>query len=216
MNSNTPPGNSKALGALLLALYAAGTVKADSGDAAIQRLEQVVRESFAGATPEEWKARLTQDQTQALCSRSHNAPPPEIAQKIAAEAQMSMRYPDDGKLLGDWREGEKLASIGTGGHIGTLQPDPPDRKHGGNCYACHELAAKEVAAGNLGPRLTNYGKLRGDSPETAKYVYEKIYNAHASFPCSLMPRFGHNGWLTPKEIADAVAFLLDPESPVNK
>jgi sulfur-oxidizing protein SoxX len=208
--------NSNALGALLLAVGAAGTVEADSGDAVIERAEQVVRESFAGATPAEWKARLTQDETQALCSRYRNAPPPEIAEKITAEAQTSMRYPEDGKLLGDWKAGEKLASIGTGGHIGTLQPDPPGRQRGGNCYACHALAPKEVAAGNLGPSLTNYGKRRGDSPETAKYVYEKIYNAQAFFPCSLMPRFGHNGWLTPKEIADAVAFLLDPESPVNK
>ena len=128
----------------------------------------------------------------------------------------SIRFLEDGKLMGDWKEGEKLASIGTGGHIGKIQPDPPDRKRGGNCYACHTLATKEVAAGNVGPSLTNFGKLRGNSPETVKYVYEKIYNAQAYFPCSLMPRFGHNGWLSPKEIADTVAFLLDPESPVNK
>lgn len=194
----------------------AAAVAAESNDVAIQRAEQIVRESFAGATPEEWKARLEQDRSQAVCSRLHNTPPPEVAASLAAEALKSIRYPEDGKLLGDWKEGEKLASIGTGGHIGKIQPDPPDRRRGGNCYACHALATKEVAAGNLGPSLTNYGKLRGRSPETVKYVYEKIYNAQAYFPCSLMPRFGHNGWLSTKEIADAVAFLLDPESPVNK
>ncbi|MEO8136346.1 MAG: sulfur oxidation c-type cytochrome SoxX, partial [Betaproteobacteria bacterium] len=31
-----------------------------------------------------------------------------------------------------------------------------------------------------------------------------------------MPRFGHNGILTEKQIKDVVALLLDPESPVNK
>jgi sulfur-oxidizing protein SoxX len=201
---------------LLLGIGTPSMVGADGGDAAIARAEQVVRESFAGATPEEWKARLAQDRTQAVCSRYHNAPPPDAAADIVAEALASIRYPEDGKLLGDWKEGERLASIGTGGHIGKLQPDPPDRKRGGNCYACHALAIKEVAAGNLGPSLTHYGKLRGASPETVKYVYDKIYNAQAYLPCSLMPRFGHNGWLTPKEIADAVAFLLDPESPVNQ
>ena len=201
---------------LLLGIGTAGMVGADGGDVAIELSEQVVRESFTGATPEEWKARLAQDRTQALCSRYHNAPPPDAAASIVAEALRSIRYPADGKLLGDWKEGEKLASIGTGGHIGKLQPDPPDRKRGGNCYACHALAVKEVAAGNLGPSLTHYGKLRGSSPETVKYVYDKIYNAQAYFACSLMPRFGHNGWLTPKEVADAVAFLLDPESPVNQ
>ena len=58
--------------------------------------------------------------------------------------------------------------------------------------------------------------MRGNSPQAVQYVYSKIYNAQAFFPCSSMPRFGHNNWLTPKEIADIVAFLLDPESPVKQ
>jgi len=49
-----------------------------------------------------------------------------------------------------------------------------------------------------------------------KRTYEQIFNVQAFYPCSMMPRFGHNGWLTPQQIADAVAFLLDPQSPVNK
>jgi sulfur-oxidizing protein SoxX len=195
---------------------AATAIAAHGADAVIQRAEQVVRESFASATPEQWKTRLAQDQTQALCSRYHNSPPADAAASILADAQASMRYPESGRLLGSWKEGEKLASIGTGGHIGRLQPDPPDRKRGGNCYACHALAATEIAAGTLGPSLTGYGKLHGNSPEAIKFVYEKIYNAQATFPCSLMPRFGHNAWLTPEQIADTVAFLLDPDSPVNK
>jgi sulfur-oxidizing protein SoxX len=185
-------------------------------EASQQRAEEVVRESFSGATREEWAARMQQDQVQMLCSRYRNSPPPEVAQQIARSQQQAIRYPADGKLMGDWKAGEKLASIGTGGHIGKIQPDPPDRPKGGNCYACHLMATKEVAAGTIGPSLTGYGKLRGNSPEMIKYTYDKIYNAQAFAPCSMMPRFGHNGWLTPKEIADSVAFLLDPESPVNK
>jgi L-cysteine S-thiosulfotransferase len=205
-----------ALLASLIGVHLTGAMAAETSDAVLQRAEQIVRESFTDATPEERKARLDQDEAQALCSRYRNALPSDEAASLMAEALKSIRFPEDGKLIGDWKEGEKLAAIGTGGHIGRIQPDPPDRKRGGNCYACHALAKKEVAAGNVGPSLTNYGKLRGSSPETVRYVYEKIYNAQASFPCSLMPRFGHNGWLSPKEIADAVAFLLDPESPVNK
>ena len=187
------------------------------GDEASQRAaEEVVRKSFSTATPDQWATRMQQDEVQALCSRYRNAPPPEIASKILAAQQRTFKYPADGKLMGDWREGEKLASIGTGGHIGNIQPDPPDRKKGGNCYACHLLAPKEVAAGTIGPSLTGFGKLRGNAPETVKYTYEKIYNAQAFVPCSMMPRFGLHGWLTPKEIADSVAFLLDPESPVNQ
>lgn len=203
-------------GSLVLGAYAAIAIAAESTDAVIQRAEQIVRKSFTSATPEQWKARLAQDRTQALCSRYHNGPPADAAASIVADALASMRYPESGKLLGNWKEGEKLASNGTGGHIGRLEPDPPDTKRGGNCYACHALAATEIAAGTLGPSLTGYGKLRGSSPEATKFVYEKIYNAQATFPCSLMPRFGHNAWLTPEQIADTVAFLLDPDSPVNK
>ncbi|MFN0314801.1 MAG: sulfur oxidation c-type cytochrome SoxX [Burkholderiales bacterium] len=201
---------------IAMLIFAASCSAASSEDALRTRTESLVRESFSGASSEEWNERLRQDEVQALCSRYRNHAPPDVAQRILQSQQGSFRYPEDGKLLGDWKEGEKLASIGTGGHIGKIQPDRPGTRRGGNCYACHALAAKEIAAGNLGPSLTGFGKLRGLSPESIKYTYEKIYNAQAFYPCSMMPRFGHNGWLTPKEIADAVAFLLDPESPVNR
>lgn len=185
-------------------------------DTAYDRAEALVREAFATATPEEWDTRIRQDDAQALCSRYRNAPPADIARQLLAAQLRTLRYPEDGKLLGDWQKGEKLAAIGSGGHIGKIQPDRTGTPKGGNCYACHTLATKEIAAGNLGPSLTHFGKLRGNSPEVIKSTYEKIYNAQAFYPCSQMPRFGHNGWLTPAEIADAVAFLLDPDSPVNK
>jgi sulfur-oxidizing protein SoxX len=190
--------------------------RAFGDEASQQRAEIVVRQSFSQASPEEWATRLQQDEVQVLCSRYRDNPPPQIAERILRSQQKTIKYPEDGKLMGHWSEGEKLASIGTGGHIGRIQPDPPDRKKGGNCYACHMMAPKELAAGTIGPSLTGYGKLRGSSPEVVKYTYERIYNPQAFTVCSMMPRFGHNGWLTPKQIADAVAFLLDPESPVNK
>ena len=206
----------RASAALLLTACALRAIAVESGEAATQRADQVMRESFSGSTPEQWRTGLAQDEVQRLCSRYRDTLPPAIGGRIAEEARASMRYPQNGKLIGDWREGQRLASTVTGGHISTIQPEPADRKHGGNCYACHALARAEVAAGDLGPSLTRYGKLRGTSPATIKFVYEKIYNAQATYPCSLMPRFGHNGWLTPEQIADSVAFLLDPESPVNK
>lgn len=187
-----------------------------AGDSLETDVEQAMRESFSGATPEEWRTRLGQDEVQRLCSRYRNNPPKDVAARIVAASSEQFAYPRDGKLLGDWKNGEKLASSGRGGHIGRIQPDPPDREKGGNCYACHQLAKSEVSAGNLGPSLTHYAEVRGTSAEAVKYVYQKIYNAQAFFPCSLMPRFGHNDWLTPEEIADTVAFLLDPDSPVNK
>ena len=195
------------------AMQAGGSAWA--GELAREAAEQVVRASFTRATEEEWRTRMAQDEAQALCSQHRNRLPAEVAQRVLQTQLAAIRYPADGKLMGDWREGEKLASIGTGGHIGRIQPDPPGRRRGGNCYACHLLAPKEVAAGTIGPSLTNYAKLRGDAPEVVKYTYDKIYNAQAFAACSLMPRFGHNAWLTPEEIAHTVAFLLDPRSPVN-
>lgn len=196
------------------ALLLAGPVVAD--EALRERAEAVMRRSFSTATTEEWRTRLEQDEVNALCSASRNAPGPEAAARIIESSRATLRLPADGRLMGDWREGEKLASIGTGGHIGRVQPDRPGTRRGGNCYACHELAAREVAAGNLGPSLRGYGQRRGSSPEAVRFVYEKIWNAQAFFPCSAMPRFGANAWLTPEEVAHATAFLLDPESPVNR
>jgi sulfur-oxidizing protein SoxX len=200
--------------AALIALLLPLAVNAD--DAAQPRAEQIVRDSFAGATPEEWAARMQQDDAQLLCSRYHNLPPPVVAEQIVASQRQAIRYPADGKLMGDWKNGQALARIGGGGQIGNIQPDAAGTKRGGNCYACHILAPDEVAAGTIGPGLTGYAKRRGVSRESIQYVYEKIYNAQAFFTCSLMPRFGHNNWLSPEQIADLVAFLLDPASPVNK
>jgi sulfur-oxidizing protein SoxX len=197
-----------------LALAALPALAADPD--VLSRVEETMHRSFTTATQEEWRTRLAQDEVQALCSAHHNTPPPDVAAHIVALSKANIRYPDDGKLAGNWKEGEKLASIGTGGHIGKIQPDRPNTRRGGNCYACHTMATKEVAAGNLGPSLTGYGKRLGNSPESQKFVYEKIWNAQAFAPCSHMPRFGANGWLTPHEIADTAAFLLDPESPVNR
>ncbi len=194
-------------------LLATGAVADDALDATVNK---VMRDSFTGASPEQWASRIEQDEVQAYCSRFRNSPPPEIVERILELSNKEFRYPLDGKLLGDWRKGEKLASSGRGGHIGTIRPDPPGRKRGANCYACHALARSELSAGNLGPSLTDYGKQDGNSPATIKLVYQKIYNAQAFYPCSQMPRFGHNQWLTPEEVADAVAFLLDPHSPVNQ
>ena len=204
---------------ILICLAAAalgGAAVASADDTVMQRSELLLRQSFSSATSEQWSKHLQQDSTQALCSKYRNQPPPEVAGQIAADAQSSMRYPEPHHLTGDWKAGEKLASIGAGGQIGRIQPDRPDTPRGGNCYACHALAPTEVAAGTLGPSLTHYGRRQGTSPEAIRSVYQRIYNAQAFVPCSVMPRFVHNGWLTPKQIANIVAYLLDPESPVNK
>ena len=87
---------------------------------------------------------------------------------------------------------------------------------GGSCYNCHQLAPQESSYGTLGPSLRGFGKLRGNTPEIQKYAYGRIYNAKAYKLCSQMPRLGHSGTLSEQQIKDLVAYLVDPESPVNK
>jgi len=186
-----------------------------AGDITAQA-EQIFRGSFREDNPAYWMKRLDQDETMRLCSQFKDHPPPKVRQKIEKAEMTSIRYPVDGKLIGDWKEGEKLAAVGTGGHIGFIQPDPPGRVRGGNCYACHQLAKKEVAYGTIGPSLQHFGKLRGNTEQIVKYTYDKIYNSNAFNACTNMPRFGLHNWLTPEQITHIVAFLVDPESPVNK
>jgi sulfur-oxidizing protein SoxX len=199
-----------AAGALLTAgaASAAPAIEAAKVDAAIAA-------SWQGVPPEEAK-RLQQDTYQAVCSQYRNSPPSAEVSKLIEAEKATIQLPESGKLVGDWKEGEKLAKSGYGGRIGKINPDDPKRPSGGNCYACHAMDPKEVAAGNLGPPLTGFGALRGNTPDTARYAYEKIYNAAAYFPCTNMPRFGYHGHLTQAQIADIVAYMLDPESPVNK
>ena len=156
--------------------------------------------------------RLNQDETQRLCSHYPDNRPKEIAKRIEAINLKLMKYPADGKLLGDWKEGEKIAQSG----VGKQFSDDPAQPAGGNCYACHQLTKEEISFGNIGPSLYNYGKLRGNTDAIQKYTFGKIYNAEAYSACSNMPRFGHNGILTEAQIKNVTALLLDPDSPVNK
>ncbi len=168
--------------------------------------------SWAKAAPE-WRARLVQDETQKACSRYFNNPPKDVADAILAREKAAIRYPPDGNLLGDWRKGEKLAQSGYGGRV---TDDPPRAENGGNCYACHRLDRREVSFGTLGPSLAGYGKQRNYAEAEVKAAYERIYNAQAFLPCAGMPRLGASRFLTIEQIKDVVAYLMSPESPVNK
>lgn len=156
--------------------------------------------------------RLNQDETQALCSKYSAKVPKDVAKKIEAINLKLIKYPADGNLAGNWKEGEKIAQSG----VGKQFSDNPANPSGGNCYACHQLSKAEISFGNIGPSLYNFGKLRGNTEATRKYAYGKIYNAQAFSACSNMPRFGHNQILTEQQMRDVTALLVDPDSPVNK
>ena len=164
--------------------------------------------------------RLNQDLGQAACS-GPNPPPDAVAEKIQAEALASVKWPEGGRYIGDWREGEKLAQNGRG--MTWTDSSAAPTANGAQCYNCHEIDKKEISAGNIGPSLWNYGKTRGvtdvTNPNSApiiQYTWTKMWNSKSYAACSNMPRFGHAKLLNEKQLSDVMALLLDPNSPVNK
>lgn len=162
--------------------------------------------------PEGWEKRIVQDETQRICSETRNNPSKEQFDAIKAREIATVKYPADGNVMGDWKKGEKIAQNGRGGQFS----DEPGTERGGNCYACHQMAKSELSFGTLGPSLTAYGKDRSFTAEANKAAFAKIYNSQSVVPCSNMPRFGYHDFLSIEQIKDVTAYLMSPESPVNK
>ena len=199
----------------VLAVLALGAVVAGcatpSGSQSGRTALEVLQDSFKPRGQAKLD-RLDQDEVQADCTRYRGDPPKAESERIEKSQLATIRYPDSGKLMGDWRRGERIAQSGIGGQF----TDALDRPAGGACYNCHQLSPGELSFGTIGPSLYGFGKLRGSSEAIQKYAYGKIYNSEAFSACSNMPRFGHKRILTEEQIADLVALLLDPESPVNQ
>lgn len=191
-------------------LLSAGAALAD------ERPSQAVIDAYLAATfgkaPPEWQARIKPDESLAVCNTTRNTPSSAESEAMLKRESARVSYPADGKFLGDWKKGYQVANNGRGGQFS----DAPNTVSGGNCFACHQLDPKEVSFGTLGPSLAAYGKDRKYDPETIKDAYTKIYNSMAVVPCSNMPRFGVNKVLDEQQIKDVMAYLFDPESPVNK
>ncbi len=183
---------------------------------------QMVKEAFRTegiATVE----RVTQiDETLKLCNAADVAGKPldaATAKRIEEANLRTVKWPTDGKFIGDWKRGEQIAQSGRG----LTWTDAAMGANGGNCYNCHQISKEEISFGTIGPSLYHYGKLRGvadpanpSSKAIVDYTWGKIWNAKAYNACSNMPRSGHMGNLTEAQIKDIMALLLDPASPVNK
>ncbi len=197
---------------VLGAIVVAGCATTTSDDEIASKTTAALSASFKPAG-QAGLDRLVQDDTQRTCSAAAGKPlPSELAAKIEQANLTTIRYPADGKLLGDWRNGEKIAQEGRGKQFS----DDPNGPVGANCYACHQLSKAELSFGTIGPGLYQYLKLHGNSAEVQRYTYGKIYNSEAFAACSNMPRFGHKGILSEQQIKDVAALLLDPVSPVNQ
>ena len=187
--------------------------------------DALVAQMMAGSFRDEGIAkvdRLTQDASNAACSKAQGgALPDDVAEALQQAALKTVRMPADGKFIGDWREGEKLAQNGRG-MTWTDKSAAPDA-NGGNCYNCHQITKAEISFGTIGPSLYNYGKNRGvtdpaspTSRPIVEYTWTKLWNAKAYNACSGMPRFGHGGLMDETQLKHLMALILDPKSPVNQ
>ncbi|MES3001891.1 MAG: sulfur oxidation c-type cytochrome SoxX [Pseudomonadota bacterium] len=166
--------------------------------------------------------RLVQDDSNRECSQAQaegHEIAPARAKAIEAANLKTIKWPSDGKFLGDWKAGEQIAQNGRG----LTWTDDPKMANGGNCYNCHQITKEEISFGTIGPSLYQYGKIRGvinpASPEAkpiVEYTWGKIWNAKAYNACSNMPRAGYGHILDEAQVRHVVALLLDPQSPVNK
>ena len=198
-----------------LAACAAGPTTAELDAQAVTMIKASFREQGIAKMD-----RLEQDLGQRACS-SDRPPPEAVARRIEAEALAGIRWPEGGRWLGDWREGEKLAQNGRGMTWTDASTAPAG--NGASCYNCHQIGKAELSYGSIGPSLYNYGKSRGvkdvadpASAAVVQYTWGKLWNSKAYVACSNMPRFGHAGLLNEDQLRHLMALLLDPKSPVNE
>ncbi len=197
---------------LTLAIGACVTTPTSDNEQVASKATATLKASFK-ANGQAGLDRLNQDETQRVCSEfAGKALPSDMAQKIEQLNLATIKYPADGKLTGDWKNGEKIAQEGRG----MQYSDDPKGPTGANCYACHQLAPQELSYGTIGPSLYQFGKQRGYTEEMRKYAYGKIYNPEAYTACTNMPRFGHMKLLNQDQLRHVMALLLDPKSPVNQ
>ena len=211
---------------MFLALTAAaaltGCAMLPSGPELDTLTASIVKASFRSQGIASVDRVVATDETNRACSDADAAGKSlddKLAKVIEEKNFKAIKWPSDGKFLGDWKQGEAIAQSGRG----LTWTDPATAVNGGNCYNCHRMDPKEISFGTIGPTLYNYGKLRGvTDPNSAaskaivEYTWGKIWNAKAYNACSNMPRAGHAGILNEQQVRHLVALLLDPNSPVNK
>ena len=217
MNSKLRTGLAAASVALLVVGCASGPSVADLN----ALTQQIVKASFRDEGIVK-ASILNTDETNQACSEADVLGKPldeKTAKRIEEINMKAIKWPSDGKFIGDWKEGEKIAQNGRG----LTFTDAASAANGGNCYNCHKIDEKEISYGTIGPSLHNFGKIRGvTDPNSAaakpivEYTWGKIWNAKAYNACSNMPRVGHSGILTEAQVRHVVGLLLDPQSPVNK
>jgi sulfur-oxidizing protein SoxX len=209
------------LGSLAAAAFVVGCSTLPSSSQLDEMTAQVAKASFRDQG-DVHTDRLTVDETNRECNDAAVKGQPISPERAKALEQANMKtvkWPSDGKFLGDWKEGEKIAQNGRG----LTWSDNAKTANGGNCYNCHQITKEEISFGTIGPSLYHYAQSHGvkdpAAPEAKAmvgYTWGKIWNARAYNACSNMPRFGHAKIIDEQQVRHVMALLLDPQSPVNK
>jgi sulfur-oxidizing protein SoxX len=210
------------LGALAAAATVIGCASLPSSPELDKIADGMVKSAFRSQGIANVERVTAIDETLQLCNAADVAGKPldaATAKRIEEANLKTVKWPSDGKFLGDWKQGETIAQSGRG----LTWTDSASGANGGNCYNCHQISKEEISFGTIGPSLYNYGKIRGvsdpasaQSKPVVEYTWGKIWNAKAYNACSNMPRSGHMGNLNEQQIKHIMALLLDPQSPVNK
>jgi sulfur-oxidizing protein SoxX len=204
------------------ALLVVGCASAPSVAELNELTHKIVKASFRDEGFVKVDRVLNTDETNRACSEADVAGKPLDEKTAKAIEEMNLKaikWPSDGKFIGDWKQGEVIAQSGRG----LTWTDKATDVNGGNCYNCHQISKEEISYGTIGPSLYNYGKIRGitdpnsaESKPIVEYTWGKIWNSKAYNACSNMPRAGHMGILSEAQVRHVVGLLLDPKSPVNQ
>lgn len=205
------------LGAILAAVIGAAAATAMYGfrtQGTAEPVEAVITDSW-GKSAAALDPSMSQDATQGDCTRHADRPPDAVAVAIMQREWRTIVFPKDGHASGDWRRGEVLAR----GDAMSRTAGNQDAAHAGiaapSCAMCHLLDRRDTGR-RTGPSLVGYGSRRVWSESSTSLLYEQIYNSNAVVACSAMPRFGAQKLLSPEQIRDIVAYLVSPDSPVNR
>ena len=154
------PGNEAMKLLLFLLVLSSSLWRAAAQDTSTD-VQKVLQRDFK-ARGQATMDRVVQDGVQRLCTEANDRPPAELAKQMEADQLKTIAFPQGG-LIGDWKNGERIAQNGRG-----LQwTDAAGAAGGGSCYNCHQLSPQEGSHGTLGPSLLRFGATRGNGARHA-------------------------------------------------
>ena len=124
----------------------------------------------------------------------------------------SIKWPADGKYMGDWKNGERIAQEGRGKQFS----DDPKGPSAATATRATSWRRRRSRTARSARRCTSSARSAATTTRSASTRTARSSTPRPTARARNMPRFGHSQILTEAQIKDLVALLMDPESPVNK